>query len=59
MSASRNLAITAESAADCLGVGAHDKVLVLCNERERALAEVLITAAESRTAAVRHSSTRR
>ena len=53
MSASGNLAAAAESAADCLGVGARDTVLVLCNERERAIAEVLVAAAEPRTGAVR------
>jgi leucyl aminopeptidase (aminopeptidase T) len=42
----------AAEAADCLGIRARDKVLVLCNARERAVAEVL-AAAHSRTPAVR------
>lgn len=53
MSASEDLVAAAEAAAGCLGVGAADKVLVLCNERERAVAEVLVAAAESRARAVR------
>src|SRR5205823_824418 len=53
MSASRNLAAAAKAAADCLGVGARDQVLVLCNEAERAVAEALVAAAQSRTGAVR------
>ncbi len=53
MSASGSLAAAAEAAADCLGVGADDKVLVLCNERERAVAETLAAAARSRTRDVR------
>ena len=53
MSASRNLAAAAKAAADCLGVGARDHVLVLCNEAERAVAEALVAAAQSRTGAVR------
>jgi aminopeptidase len=52
MSASRNLAAAAEAAADCLGLGARDQVVVLCNERERAVAEALVAAAQSRTGAV-------
>jgi leucyl aminopeptidase (aminopeptidase T) len=46
---SRKLAAAAEAAADCLGVGARDRVLVLCNERERAIAETLVAAAGVRT----------
>jgi leucyl aminopeptidase (aminopeptidase T) len=53
MSASRELAAAAGAAADCLGVGSRDRVLVLCNPAERAIAEVLAAAAESRTRAVR------
>jgi leucyl aminopeptidase (aminopeptidase T) len=53
MSASRSLAAAAEAAADCLGVGDRDKVLVLCNPAELETADVLATAAESRTRAVR------
>jgi leucyl aminopeptidase (aminopeptidase T) len=53
VSAAGSLAAAAEAAAECLGVEASDKVLVLCNERERAVAEVLVAAAESRTRAVR------
>ena len=53
MSASGNVVAAAEAAADCLGVGARDKVLVLCNGGERAVAEVLVAAAESRSPAVR------
>jgi leucyl aminopeptidase (aminopeptidase T) len=49
----QNLAVAAEAAADCLGVGGSDRVLVLCNQRERAVAEVLVTAAGSRTRTVR------
>ena len=43
----------AEAAAECLGVGASDRVLVLCNEPERAVAEVLVAVAESRACEVR------
>jgi leucyl aminopeptidase (aminopeptidase T) len=53
VSASGNVVAAAEAAADCLGVGARDKVLVLCNGGERAVAEVLVAAAESRSPAVR------
>lgn len=48
-----SLAAAAEAAADCLGVGDRDEVLVLCNPAERELAEVLAAAARSRTSAVR------
>jgi leucyl aminopeptidase (aminopeptidase T) len=53
MSPFGNLAAAAESATDCLGVGARDQVLVLCNEAERAVAEALVVAAQSRTEAVK------
>lgn len=53
MTASVELVAAAEAATDCLGVGAADKVVVLCNERERAVAEVLLSAAQSRTRTVR------
>jgi leucyl aminopeptidase (aminopeptidase T) len=52
-SASGILAAAAEAAMECLGVRASDNALVLCNERERAIAEVLVAAAESRTPTVR------
>lgn len=51
--AASELAAGAEAAADCLGVGERDKVLVLCNEAERPIAEVLAAAAASRTHSVR------
>jgi leucyl aminopeptidase (aminopeptidase T) len=47
------LAAAAGAAADCLGVGDQDHVLVLCNEAERPIAEVLAAAAASRTYSVR------
>jgi leucyl aminopeptidase (aminopeptidase T) len=50
---SRKLEEAAEAAADCLGVGARDAVLVLCNERQRTIAKALVATAESRTRAVR------
>jgi hypothetical protein len=53
MNASENLAAAAEAATDCLGVDARDQVLVLCNHAERAVAEALVAAAQSRTDAVR------
>jgi leucyl aminopeptidase (aminopeptidase T) len=53
MSASPNLAVAAEAAADCLGVGTRDNVLVLCNQAERTVAEVLSAAAQSRASSVR------
>jgi leucyl aminopeptidase (aminopeptidase T) len=53
VSAAAPLAAAAEAAADCLGVAAGDNVLVLCNERERAVAESLIAATRPRTRAVR------
>jgi leucyl aminopeptidase (aminopeptidase T) len=52
MNAPRKLATAAEAAADCLGVGAQDAVLVLCNRDQRAVAEALVAAAQSRTGAV-------
>jgi leucyl aminopeptidase (aminopeptidase T) len=38
---------------NCLGVGARDSVLVICNERERASAERLLYAAQSRARVTR------
>jgi leucyl aminopeptidase (aminopeptidase T) len=43
----------ADAAAECLGVGAGDRVLVLCNAGERAVAEALVAAAASRSPTVR------
>lgn len=53
MSPVANLVAAAEAAAECLGVGVRDRVLVLCNERERAVAEILAASAGSRAHAVR------
>ncbi len=49
----RKLVAAAEAALDCLGVSGGDRVLVLCNESERATAEALEAAARSRADAVR------
>jgi leucyl aminopeptidase (aminopeptidase T) len=46
------LTSAAEAALDCLGVHEGDRVLVLCNERERAIAEVLATVAQWRARTV-------
>jgi leucyl aminopeptidase (aminopeptidase T) len=53
MSTSGNLTAAAQAAAECLGIAASDDVVVLCNEAERAVAEALVAAAQSRTGAVR------
>lgn len=53
MNAPGKLAAAAEAAADCLGTGARDAVLVLCNEAERAVAEALLAAAQARADAAR------
>ena len=53
MSVPESFARAAEAAADCLGVGARDKVLVLCNARERPTADLLADAARSRARSVR------
>lgn len=53
MSRLSDLRAAAESAVVCLGVDATDTVLVLCNERERAIADVLLAAAESHAGSAR------
>jgi leucyl aminopeptidase (aminopeptidase T) len=49
----RSLARAADAAIRCLGVGADDDVLVLCNERERPIADALARAAGEWTGRVR------
>jgi hypothetical protein len=48
-----DLASAAEAALQCLGVGATDDVLVLCNEQQRTIASSLALAANGRTRSVR------
>jgi leucyl aminopeptidase (aminopeptidase T) len=47
------MSAAAEAAVRCLGVGAADDVLVLCNEQQRAVAEALAAAAGARAGSVR------
>ena len=47
------LAVAAEAAVQCLGVGPTDEVLVLCNEAQRTIAESLVLAADGGARSVR------
>jgi len=53
MTSINHLAAAAVTALDCLGCGQDDRVLVLCNEPQRAIAEALAAAARPRAGAVR------
>src|SRR6266545_3703128 len=53
MQDSVDLARAATAAVDCMGVGATDDVLVLCNEAGRDIADALASAAEGRAERVR------
>jgi aminopeptidase len=52
MTPAAELIRAADAALDCLGVSAGDRVLLLCNEPQRRLAEALAQAARGRTGAV-------